>query len=113
MMDGRVRAIRQALDAAGFTQTCILSYAAKFASAYYGPFRDAVGSKQAAGNAYLDKRTYQLNPANAREAIREALLDEDEAADFLMVKPAGPLSRHSRPPAPAHPPSVGGLPGLR
>jgi len=90
MMDGRVRAIRQALDAADFTQTCILSYAAKFASAYYGPFRDAVGSKQAAGSTYLDKRTYQLNPANAREAMQEALLDEAEDADFLMVKPAGP-----------------------
>jgi porphobilinogen synthase len=90
MMDGRVRAIRQALDATGLTQTCILSYAAKFASAYYGPFRDAVGSKQAAGSTYLDKRTYQLNPANAREALREALLDEEEDADFLMVKPAGP-----------------------
>ena len=90
MMDGRVRAIRQALDAAGFTQTSILSYAAKFASAYYGPFRDAVGSKQAAGSTYLDKRTYQLNPANAREALREALLDEAEDADLLMVKPAGP-----------------------
>jgi porphobilinogen synthase len=90
MMDGRVRAIRQALDAAGFTRTCILSYAAKFASAFYGPFRDAVGSKQAAGNTYLDKRTYQLNPANAREAIQDALLDEEEGADFLMVKPAGP-----------------------
>jgi porphobilinogen synthase len=89
-MDGRVRAIRQALDAAGFSQTSILSYAAKFASAYYGPFRDAVGSKQAAGSTYLDKRTYQLNPANAREAMREALLDETEDADFLMVKPAGP-----------------------
>lgn len=90
MMDGRVRAIRRALDAAGFSQTAILSYAAKFASAYYGPFRDAIGSQRAAGSAYLDKRTYQLNPANAREAIQEALLDEAEGADLLMVKPAGP-----------------------
>jgi porphobilinogen synthase len=90
MMDGRVQAIRGALDAAGFSQTGILAYAAKFASAYYGPFRDAVGSKQAAGKVYLDKRTYQLNPANAREALREALLDEIEGADLLMVKPAGP-----------------------
>lgn len=90
MMDGRVRAIRTALDEAGFQRTAILAYAAKFASAYYGPFRDAVGSRQAAGKAYLDKRTYQLNPANAREAVRDALLDEREGADFLMVKPAGP-----------------------
>ncbi|MBI3416893.1 MAG: porphobilinogen synthase [Verrucomicrobia bacterium] len=90
MMDGRVRVIRRALDAAGFSQTAILSYAAKFASAFYGPFRDAIGSQRAAGSAYLDKRTYQLNPANAREAIQEALLDESEGADLLMVKPAGP-----------------------
>ena len=90
MMDGRVRAIRRALDGSGLTQTSILAYSAKFASAYYGPFRDAVGSKQAAGNVYLDKRTYQLNPANAREALQEALLDEAESADLLMVKPAGP-----------------------
>jgi porphobilinogen synthase len=90
MMDGRVRAIRQALDAAGATQTAILAYAAKFASAFYGPFRDAVGSRPAARGAYLDKRTYQLNPANAREAVREALLDAAEGADLLLVKPAGP-----------------------
>ncbi len=90
MMDGRVRAIRQALDAAGLMQTGILAYSAKFASAYYGPFRDAIGSKPAAGKSYLDKRTYQLNPANAREALQEALLDEAEGADLLMVKPAGP-----------------------
>lgn len=90
MMDGRIGALRTALDAAGHTQTVILSYAAKFASAFYGPFRDAVGSKTAAGGAYLDKRTYQLNPANAREAVMDALLDEAEGADLLMVKPAGP-----------------------
>jgi porphobilinogen synthase len=90
MMDGRVAAIRKALDAAGLVQTSILSYAAKFASAYYGPFRDAIGSKQPAGKGYLDKRTYQLNPANRREALHEALLDEGEGADLLMVKPAGP-----------------------
>lgn len=90
MMDGRVGAIRQSLDQAGFTHTGILAYAAKFASAYYGPFRDAVGSVQAAGTAHLDKRTYQLNPANRREAILDALLDESEGADVLMVKPAGP-----------------------
>ena len=90
MMDGRVRAIRFALDRAGHGQTGILAYAAKFASAYYGPFRDAVGSAQSAGTRHLDKRTYQLNPANRREAVLEALLDEDEGADVLMVKPAGP-----------------------
>jgi len=89
MMDGRVRAIRQALDQAGFTQTGILAYSSKFASAYYGPFRDAVGSRTAAGNVYLDKKTYQLDPANSREALLEALLDEEEGADILMVKPAG------------------------
>lgn len=90
MMDGRVRAIRSALDLAGHPQTLILSYAAKFASAYYGPFRDAIGSRLAAKSTYLDKRTYQLNPANRLEAIADALLDETEGADLLMVKPAGP-----------------------
>jgi porphobilinogen synthase len=90
MMDGRVGAIRRALDAAGFTQTAIMAYSSKFASAYYGPFRDAVGSAKAAGTHTLDKRTYQLNPANRREAITEALLDEAEGADIVMVKPAGP-----------------------
>ncbi|HVY71009.1 MAG TPA: porphobilinogen synthase, partial [Verrucomicrobiae bacterium] len=89
MMDGRVGAIRAALDAAGHQRTSILAYSVKFASAYYGPFRDAVGSKSAAGGGYLDKRTYQLNPANSREAAREAELDEAEGADLLMVKPAG------------------------
>jgi len=89
MMDGRVSAIRSALDNAGFTGTGILSYAIKYASSYYGPFRDAVGSKQAAGKMYLDKRSYQMNPANVREALLEAALDEDEGADMLMVKPAG------------------------
>lgn len=90
MMDGRIAAVRSGLDAAGFDRTVILSYAAKFASAFYGPFRDAVGSKSAARGAYLDKRTYQLNPANRREALVDALLDVDEGADLLMVKPAGP-----------------------
>jgi porphobilinogen synthase len=90
MMDGRVGAIRAALDAADFTQTAIMAYSSKFASAYYGPFRDAVGSAKAAGTHALDKRTYQLNPANRREAIAEALLDEAEGADIVMVKPAGP-----------------------
>jgi porphobilinogen synthase len=89
MMDGRVGAIRRGLDAAGFTDTAIMAYSSKFASAYYGPFRDAVGSAKAAGTHALDKRTYQLNPANRREAIVEALLDEAEGADVLMVKPAG------------------------
>jgi len=90
MMDGRVGAIRRALDGAGFTETAIMAYSSKFASAYYGPFRDAVGSAKAAGTASLDKKTYQLNPANRREAVVEALLDESEGADIVMVKPAGP-----------------------
>ena len=90
MMDGRIAAIRSTLDAKGLTSTGILSYAAKFASAYYGPFRDAVGSAQAAGTRSLDKRTYQGDPANRRAALRDALLDEKEGADVLMVKPAGP-----------------------
>lgn len=90
MMDGRVGAIRAALDSAGYPYAGILAYSAKFASAYYGPFREAVGSLEAAGTAHLDKRTYQLNPANSREALLDALLDEEEGADVLMVKPAGP-----------------------
>jgi porphobilinogen synthase len=89
MMDGRVGAIRQALDAAGFTGTGVMAYSAKFNSGYYGPFRDAVGSAQAAGTRLLSKATYQLDPANRREAITEALLDEAEGADIIMVKPAG------------------------
>jgi len=89
MMDGRVGAIRRALDEAGHTGTAILSYAVKFNSAYYGPFRDAVGSAQAAGTKLLGKQTYQLDPANRREALKDALLDEAEGADMLMVKPAG------------------------
>jgi porphobilinogen synthase len=90
MMDGRVGAIRRALDVAGFTETGIMAYAAKFASAYYGPFREAVGSAAAAGTRALSKATYQLNPANRREAFTEVALDEAEGADILMVKPAGP-----------------------
>ncbi len=90
MMDGRVDAVRRALDDAGHGGTGILAYSAKFASAYYGPFREAVGSAQAAGTRGLDKRTYQLNPANPREALADAMLDESEGADALMVKPAGP-----------------------
>ncbi|TFE71804.1 porphobilinogen synthase [Methylacidiphilum caldifontis] len=89
MMDGRVGAIRKALDSEGLSKTSILAYSAKFASAFYGPFRDAVGSGRQKG-IYLDKKTYQLNPANSREACLEALLDEKEGADILMVKPAGP-----------------------
>jgi len=86
MMDGRVGAIRDALDAEGFTEVAILAYTAKYASAFYGPFRDALDSAPRGG----DKRTYQMDPANAREALREAALDEAEGADLLMVKPAGP-----------------------
>jgi porphobilinogen synthase len=90
MMDGRVGAIRRALDAAGFTGTGIMAYSVKYASAYYGPFRDAVGSAQAAGTHLLGKATYQMNPANRREAQIEASLDAQEGADIIMVKPAGP-----------------------
>jgi porphobilinogen synthase len=84
MMDGQVAAIRTALDAAEHVDTAILSYAVKFASAFYGPFRDAAGSAPAFG----DRRGYQMDPANGREALREADLDEAEGADLLMVKPA-------------------------
>ena len=90
MMDGRVGAIRAALDDTGFEKTNIMAYSAKFASAYYGPFRDAVGSASSAGSHHLDKRTYQLNPGNRREALIEVALDEEEGADVLMIKPAGP-----------------------
>ncbi|PTY05834.1 porphobilinogen synthase [Opitutaceae bacterium EW11] len=90
MMDGRVGAIRRALDTGGFSQTAIMAYSAKYASAYYGPFRDAVGSATAAGTPPLDKRTYQLSPTNRREALVEVALDEQEGADIVMVKPAGP-----------------------
>jgi porphobilinogen synthase len=88
MMDGRVGAIRDELDREGLTQTSILAYAAKFASAYYGPFREAVGTKTGK-KAPLDKSSYQLDPANLREALMEARLDEDQGADIVMVKPAG------------------------
>ena len=90
MMDGRIGYIRGALDKAGFTETGILSYAAKFASSLYGPFRDAVGSAESAGTHSMDKRGYQGAPANRRAILRDALLDEKEGADVLMVKPAGP-----------------------
>ncbi len=86
MMDGRILALRQGLDKAGFTSLPIMSYAVKYASAYYGPFRDAAESTPAFG----DRRTYQMDPANVREALREASADLDEGADMLMVKPAGP-----------------------
>ena len=92
MMDGRVGRIRWALDAAGRQDVCILAYAAKYASAFYGPFRDAVGSRTALGTAAAlgvgDKRTYQMDPANAAEALREVALDIAEGADMVMVKPA-------------------------
>ncbi|MFZ4598982.1 MAG: porphobilinogen synthase [Terrimicrobiaceae bacterium] len=87
MMDGRVGSIRRALDGAGFLDVGILSYAAKYASAFYGPFRDAVGSKL--GKDGISKATYQMDPGNLREALREIRLDEAEGADILMVKPAG------------------------
>jgi porphobilinogen synthase len=86
MMDGRVAAIRDALDAAEFSHVSILAYTAKYASAFYGPFRDALDSAPRFG----DKKTYQMDPANAREALRELALDEAEGADMVMVKPAGP-----------------------
>jgi porphobilinogen synthase len=88
MMDGRVGAVRDALDRAGFQHVRIMSYAAKYASAFYGPFRDAIGSKTALGSA--DKRTYQMDPANGDEALREVALDLQEGADMVMVKPGMP-----------------------
>jgi porphobilinogen synthase len=86
MMDGRVAAIRSALDAAGHSDTAILSYAAKYASAFYGPFREAAESTPKSG----DRRGYQMDPANGAEALREVALDIDEGADAILVKPAGP-----------------------
>jgi porphobilinogen synthase len=88
MMDGRVRAIREALDEAGHTQVSILSYCVKYASAFYGPFRDALDSAPKSG----DKKTYQMDPANLREVEREVRLDEAEGADILMVKPGLPYT---------------------
>ena len=90
MMDGRVRAIRRALDAAGLHRIGILAYAAKYASAYYGPFRDAVKSGSGDVAVKLDKQGYQMDPGNVREALHEVRLDEEEGADMVMVKPAGP-----------------------
>lgn len=86
MMDGRIGAIRDALDAEGFTDVSIMAYTAKYASAYYGPFRDALDSHPGFG----DKKTYQQDPANGREALIEAALDVAEGADILMVKPGMP-----------------------
>ncbi|MDB6080466.1 MAG: Porphobilinogen synthase [Akkermansiaceae bacterium] len=86
MMDGRIGALRTALDGAGFQDISIMSYSAKYASAFYGPFRGALESAPKEG----DKKTYQMDPGNAREAIRETLIDEAEGADIVMVKPAGP-----------------------
>jgi porphobilinogen synthase len=88
MMDGRVRAIREALDAAGYSQVSILSYCVKYASAFYGPFREALDSAPRSG----DKKTYQMDPANLREVEREVRLDEAEGADILMVKPGLPYA---------------------
>lgn len=88
MMDGRIGAIRDALEANHFIHTRILSYAAKYASSFYGPFRDAVGSKALLGNA--DKRTYQMDPANRLEALREVAMDIAEGADMFMIKPGMP-----------------------
>ena len=87
MMDGRIGAIREALDEHGFERVCILSYAAKYASGFYGPFRDALDSAPKGG---LDKKTYQMDPSNRREALREVRLDVDQGADMVMVKPALP-----------------------
>ncbi len=84
MMDGRVQFIRESLDTAGFQKVSIMSYTAKYASAFYGPFREALNSAPKSG----DKKTYQMDPANSREALLEAQLDMEEGADFLMVKPA-------------------------
>jgi len=86
MMDGRIAAMRQLLDREGHATTPIVSYAAKYASSFYGPFREAAESAPAFG----DRRSYQMDPANSREALREVLLDIDEGADLVMVKPAGP-----------------------
>ena len=88
MMDGRVAAIRQGLDDAGFTYTPLMSYAVKYSSAYYGPFREAAESAPSSG----DRKSYQMDPGNAREALREAYADLGEGADAIIVKPAGPYA---------------------
>ena len=87
-MDGRIGAIREALDVEGFQDVSIMAYSAKYASAFYGPFRDAVGSKGSLGQG--DKRTYQMNPANQLEALHEVEMDIEEGADMVMVKPGMP-----------------------
>jgi porphobilinogen synthase len=87
MMDGRVGAIRAGLDEAGFRDVQIMAYAAKYASAFYGPFRDAIGTS---ATLVGDKRTYQMDPANSDEALREIALDLEEGADMIMVKPGMP-----------------------
>jgi porphobilinogen synthase len=88
MMDGRIGEVRSALEREGFVNTAILSYAAKYASSFYGPFREAVGSASALGAA--DKRSYQMDPANGDEALREVALDIEQGADLVMVKPGMP-----------------------
>ena len=90
MMDGRIGAIRDALEAAGHVHTRILAYAAKYASSFYGPFRDAVGSAASLGKG--DKHSYQMDIANSNEALREVALDIEEGADMVMVKPGLPVS---------------------
>jgi porphobilinogen synthase len=88
MMDGRIGAIRKSLDEAGYQDVVIMSYAAKYASSFYGPFRDAVGSASNLGKG--DKKTYQMDPANSDEALREVAMDLSEGADIVMVKPGMP-----------------------
>ena len=92
MMDGRIGAIRQELESAGFIHTQIMAYSAKYASGFYGPFRDAVGSAANLGKG--SKKTYQMDPGNGDEALREVALDLQEGADMVMVKPGHALSRH-------------------
>ena len=108
MMDGRVLAMRQLLDRNGYANTPIVSYAAKYASAFYGPFREAAESAPAFG----DRRSYQMDPANGREALREVLLDIEEGADLVMVKPAGPYLDVIRQVRDAVTRAGGGLPGV-
>jgi len=107
MMDGRVRALRTALDAKGYSSVSILSYAVKYASSFYGPFREALDSAPRQRDGIpTDKKTYQMNPANVREALRECQLDVDEGADLLMVKPGLPyldVIRYLRDRLPTHP----------
>jgi len=107
MMDGQVQVIRAGLDAAGFEEVAILAYSAKYASAFYGPFREAVGS-----SLQGDRRTYQQDPANRREGLKEALLDLAEGADMVMIKPAKPLPRRALRRGGHLESAGGGLPGL-